>query len=152
MAFLFPVVEAERIARYIARSAAAKSQREFIQQLNPSPLRCFASFLVAVLLWLPSASGAPVDDARESGISQTAGGTLALPSAPVRLSKASATDAGSALARDINRWIVALPENSTAFWAGIRHRTAPAGNGHTPAAVLALAFSYYATAPPSLRG
>ena len=153
MAFLLPVVEAERIDGYIARSAASKSQLRFINQLNPgSPLRSFASFLVAVLLWLPSASGTPVDDARELGISQAAGATLALPSAPVRLVKASATDARSALTRDINQWIAALPENSTVFWGALRRRTAPAGNGQAPAAVLALTFSYYATAPPPLRG
>lgn len=151
--FRFWVVEAKGIGSYIARGAASKLQRRFINQLNPcSPLRSVASFLVAVLLWLPSASGIPVDDARESGISQAGGATLALPSAPVRLVKASPTEARSALARDINQWIAALPENSTVFWSGLRRRTAPAGNGQAPAAVLALTFSYYATAPPSLRG
>jgi hypothetical protein len=114
-------------------------------------LRSFASFLVAVLLWLPSASGLPADGARESGISQAAGATLALPSAPVRLGKASVTDARSALGRDFNQWIAALPENPTVFWCALR-RTAPAGKRQAPAAVLALTFSYYATAPPSLRG
>jgi len=151
--FCFPVVEAEPIGSYIARSAASKPQRRFINQLNPcSPLRSVAAILVAVVLWLPSASGTPVDDAREWGISQAAGATLALPSAPVRLVKATAADARSALARDINQWIAALPENSTIFWGALRRRTAPAGNGQAPAAVLALTFSYYATAPPSLRG
>jgi len=153
MAFLFPVVEAESIGRYIARSAASKPQRWFINLLNTRSLfRSFAFSIVAVLMWLPLAAREPVDNARESGISQASAATLALPSVPVRLAKASGADARSPLARDISQWLVALPENSTTFWRAFSRRTAPAGNGRASADVLALTFPYYATAPPSLRG
>jgi len=118
-----------------------------------SLFRSFAFSVVAVLLWLPLAAREPIDSARESGISQASAATLALPSIPVRLGKASGADTRSPLARDISQWFVALPENSPTLWHALSRRTAPAGNGRASADVLALTFPYYATAPPSfLRG
>ncbi|HMI45278.1 MAG TPA: hypothetical protein VK491_03870, partial [Gemmatimonadaceae bacterium] len=99
-----------------------------------------------------SAAGAPVDRTGESGISHASAATLALPSVPVRLGKASGADARSQFARDISQWFVPLPEDSTTFLRALWRGTAPAGNGQASADVLALTFPYYATAPPSLRG
>ena len=153
MAFLFQVVEAEALDNYIPRSCVSQSPRQSIDQLKPGSLvRSVASCLVAVLLWLPSAAGAPVDRTGESGISHASAATLALPSVPVRLGKASGADARSQFARDISQWFVPLPEDSTTFLRALWRGTAPAGNGQASADVLALTFPYYATAPPSLRG
>jgi hypothetical protein len=153
VAFLFQVVEAEPVDNYIPCSGVPQSQRRSINQLKPGSLfRSVASCLVAVLLWLPSAAEAPVDRTGESRISQASGATLALPSVPIRLGKASGADARSQHARDISQWLVPLPENSATFLRADWRGTAPAGNGQVSADVLALTFPYYATAPPSLRG
>jgi len=151
VAFFSVVVEAERLDNYIPRSCVSHSPRQSTNQLKPvSLVRSVASCLVAVLLWLPSAAGAPVDRAGESGISHGSGATLALPSVPVRLGKASGADARSQFARDISQWFVPLPEVSTTFLRAVSRGTAPAGNGEASADVLALTFPYYATAPPPL--
>jgi len=152
VAFLFQVVETETVDNYIPHSLASNLQRRSINQLKPrAHFRSFAACLIAVLLWLPLAAGKPVENARESAISQ-ASATLALPSVPVRLGKASEADARSQLARDTSHWLVALPENPTIFWRAVLRGSAPAGNGRASDDVLALTFPYYATAPPSLRG
>ena len=150
---MFPVVEAEPLDNYIPRSCVSQSPRQSINPLKPGSLvRSVASCLVAVLLWLPSAAGAPLDRTGESGISHASPATLALPSVPIRLGKAPGADARSQFARDISQWFVPLLEDSTTFLRAVRRGTAPAGNGRASADVLALAFPYYATAPPSLRG